>query len=106
MATLDALIPHLRKEDGTIAITGHADPAGSDAPNCRLSRYRADAVVGYLSSKDIDPQRIDVRAFGERCPVAPRPTASPQQADRRVEIECSVCEPPTACHDPVTQPCR
>ena len=49
----------------TALIIGHADQIGSAVSNYKLSADRAAAVVNYIVSKGIDPQRLSSRAVGD-----------------------------------------
>ncbi|MCK4739291.1 MAG: OmpA family protein [Deltaproteobacteria bacterium] len=54
-----------RNSKETINIRGYADPTGTDAQNMALSKKRAQAVMGYLAMKGVDPDRLIVVPFGE-----------------------------------------
>ena len=49
----------------TTTVIGHADQRGDEVSNYVLSEDRATAVVNYIASKGIDPQRLAARAVGE-----------------------------------------
>ncbi|MCC0024175.1 MAG: peptidoglycan-associated lipoprotein Pal [Hyphomicrobiaceae bacterium] len=53
-----------------VMIEGHADERGTREYNIALGARRAAAVVNYLVSKGISPNRIDSRSFGKERPVA------------------------------------
>jgi len=67
-------------------IAGHTDSRASDAYNMRLSYHRAAAVAQVARS--IGVTVADIRAYGERMPVAHNNTARGRQQNRRVEISC------------------
>ncbi len=69
-----------------VLIAGHTDSTGSDAYNQRLSEARAAAVMHYLVSQGVNPQRMDARGFGERYPIADNRTEHGRAMNRRVEI--------------------
>ena len=69
-----------------VLIAGHTDSTGSDAYNQRLSEARAAAVMHYLVSQGVNPQRMDARGFGERYPIADNRTEQGRAMNRRVEI--------------------
>ena len=54
-----------------VKLAAHADRAGTDAYNQRLSEMRARAVVKALAGRGVPAVRIDARSFGERRPVVP-----------------------------------
>ncbi len=67
------------------AIGGHTDAVGDPSVNERLSRLRAEAVVGYLTSAhDIGPDRLEAIGYGERELLDPaRPSSG---VNRLVEV--------------------
>ena len=70
-ATLDSLAAILDTlQEVKIVIEGHTDAWGSDAYNMRLSLRRAEAVRKYLMRKGISSDRMTVKGYGERRPVA------------------------------------
>jgi len=89
-ATLAAMGQALGSErlaSSCIMISGHTDAIGSDAFNDRLSRRRAEAVVGYLASHfGLDAQRLVAVGRGKREPIAGNDSAEGRQRNRRVEI--------------------
>ncbi len=69
-----------------IETTGHADRSGTDAYNLRLSKRRADAVMGELARLGIPSKEIVVRWKGEREPLVQTPDGAREPQNRRVEI--------------------
>jgi outer membrane protein OmpA-like peptidoglycan-associated protein len=69
-----------------IIIEGHTDSSGSEEHNQALSEERAFAVMGHLISRNIDPQMMDARGYGESKPVASNETPEGRQQNRRVDI--------------------
>jgi outer membrane protein OmpA-like peptidoglycan-associated protein len=75
-----------------VAIEGHTDSIGSDAYNQRLSEQRAQTVASTLEAGGVGSQRLTVKGYGERYPLAPN--AGPDGSDnpagraknRRVEV--------------------
>ena len=72
--------------DVTAEIYGHADSTGPSAYNQNLSAKRAQAVVNYLASKGVNPNRFKAMGFGESKPAAPNTTNEGRQKNRRVEL--------------------
>ena len=72
-----------------IEIGGHCDSRGSDAANQALSEKRAQAVMGYLTSKfsALNPSQYSAKGYGESKPIADNKTAEGRAQNRRVEIE-------------------
>ncbi|MEO6539960.1 MAG: OmpA family protein [Ferruginibacter sp.] len=69
-----------------IQIDGHTDNVGQEKDNLVLSTNRAKAVVGYLLSKAIVPQRLTYKGFGSTKPVAGNITDSGKALNRRTEL--------------------
>jgi OOP family OmpA-OmpF porin len=72
--------------DIRIEIAGHTDNVGAEASNLELSQARADAVLTYLTSKGVAPERMVAKGYGEWLPVAPNTTAQGRAQNRRVEL--------------------
>jgi outer membrane protein OmpA-like peptidoglycan-associated protein len=53
---------------GLVVLDGHADRAGSEPANLRMSMQRAKAVRDQLIDAGVDPGQIVVAAFGEDGP--------------------------------------
>jgi outer membrane protein OmpA-like peptidoglycan-associated protein len=90
LANLLAEFPTLQ-----IKLTGFADGKGKTAFNNHLSLQRAESVMKYLSSKDIDTTRILCAGMGSRNPIAIEKTIKGKDLpegrswNRRVEINFS-----------------
>lgn len=70
--------------DKTITIEGHTDWIGTDEYNQGLSERRANAVKQKLvEDHDIDPERLDIKGYGETRPVADNSTSAGRQQNRR-----------------------
>ncbi len=72
--------------DVRIEIGGHTDNTGSAATNTRLSQARAAAVMAYLASKGVAPDRMVAKGYGPSQPVAPNTTVDGRALNRRVEL--------------------
>lgn len=70
-----------------IEIGGHTDNVGKPADNLALSNNRAKAVVNYLVSKNIAPQRLIAKGYGESKPVADNQTEEGKAQNRRTEMK-------------------
>jgi len=79
----------LLKENPTlrIQISGHTDNIGKATDNMTLSNNRAQAVVKYLESKGIEPQRLTFKGFGATQPVADNATEEGRAKNRRTELK-------------------
>jgi OOP family OmpA-OmpF porin len=69
-----------------VEVAGHTDSVGSDAYNQRLSERRARTVAEVLERDGVAANRLTVRGYGERKPVADNATESGRARNRRVEI--------------------
>lgn len=87
-ALLEAKLPILQ-EDPTIRlrIDGHADERGSDEYNLALGLRRAQAVKDFLAGYGIDPNRLEVRSFGENSPLDNRSNEEAWARNRRAEFQ-------------------
>ena len=70
-----------------IQLNGHTDGQGSAARNAILSEHRARSVRNYLAGQGIARNRIKVKGFGPREPIASNDTEAGRKANRRVEFE-------------------
>jgi outer membrane protein OmpA-like peptidoglycan-associated protein len=69
-----------------IEISGHTDSEGSDTYNQKLSEGRAAAVVTYLVSKGVLPERMKAVGYGKSRPVDTNQTDQGRAMNRRVEF--------------------
>jgi len=84
---LDKVVQFMLEEDiKLIEISGHTDSDGTDAHNQKLSDGRAAAVVNYLSSQGIKPERMRSAGYGESRPVDTNQTEAGKAQNRRVEF--------------------
>ncbi len=83
------IIAALLNENPTlkIEIGGHTDNTGKPADNLALSNNRAKAVVNYLIARQISPQRLTAKGYGETKPVAPNSTDEGKAQNRRTEMK-------------------
>lgn len=70
----------------TILVSGHADRAGSDDYNAKLSRLRALAIADALAQAGVSIQATTVEAFGELQPAVATADDVREPSNRRVEI--------------------
>ena len=66
-----------------LTVVGHADSAGSDKFNDKLSMRRAQTVAAFLVKAGIPAQQIETAARGKREPVVPTADGVPNQLNRR-----------------------
>ncbi len=74
-----------------LRVDGHTDSRPITSPqfpsNWELSSARAIAVVQYLISKGVSPQRLVAAGFGEFQPIDPAKTDEAYQRNRRIELK-------------------
>jgi outer membrane protein OmpA-like peptidoglycan-associated protein len=70
-----------------VSIEGHTDWVGGEAANLKLSQRRAEAVLDYVVSKGISPERLDAVGYGPTKPIASNKTASGRARNRRTEFK-------------------
>ena len=70
----------------SVSIEGHTDGVGTAEYNRGLSQRRAEAVRDYLAQKNVAPERMEARGFGEDRPVQSNATSAGRAANRRVEF--------------------
>ncbi|MGQ9818398.1 MAG: OmpA family protein [Candidatus Kapaibacteriales bacterium] len=70
-----------------VEISGHTDNIGSTSYNLNLSIKRAEEIANYLFENGIKKDRIIVRGFGEKLPIASNDTEVGRKMNRRVEFK-------------------
>ncbi|MEW9921331.1 OmpA family protein [Marimonas sp. MJW-29] len=70
-----------------IEVGGHTDSVGSDASNQRLSDARATTVREYLISRDLTPDVLVSKGYGESSPIASNDTREGRWKNRRIEFK-------------------
>jgi len=70
-----------------VSLEGYADPRGSSEYNQELSNYRVQSVMNSLMEAGIDPERIQLSAFGASESEAKIGDLDGYAFDRRVSIE-------------------
>ncbi len=76
----------------SVHIEGFADIRGSDTANQALSNRRADAVAAALAEAGVAPERINVKAHGERQAFAASGDGEGWFFDRRVVVTLAMEE--------------
>ena len=86
-ASLKELAKFLKSnEDLKIQIIGHTDSEGDDDINMKLSLRRAQSVINWLKSHNVNVSNITAKGLGESSPIASNKTSSGKALNRRVEI--------------------
>jgi OmpA-OmpF porin, OOP family len=87
MRTIDKVAEFLIKNPRrNVLIEGHTDSVGGDEYNQILSEQRANSVRSGLIDYEVPPERITIKGYGKKYPVASNDTQSGRQQNRRVEI--------------------
>jgi len=69
-----------------IRIEGYSDSRGDVQENLALSQARAQTVADLLINLGVAAERVEVRGYGERFPLAENASARGRAQNRRVEI--------------------
>ncbi|MCB4792313.1 MAG: OmpA family protein [Elusimicrobia bacterium] len=69
-----------------IVVEGYTDDVGRDSYNQRLSEKRAQSVANFFINAGIDAERIEVKGYGSKKPVASNKLEKGREANRRVEV--------------------
>lgn len=86
-AQIPAVLEAVRERKPTeITIFGHADATGSEKHNIKLSADRANAVANLLRKDDPSLDHIDVQFFGDKAPLVPSDSRTPEPRNRRAEV--------------------
>jgi chemotaxis protein MotB len=90
-AVLDQLLPLFDKvPDHTVVVEGHTDnvPIQTERypSNWELSTSRAGAVVRYLVSRGVEPQRLRATGYADTRPLTANDSQNGRAANRRVEL--------------------
>jgi OmpA-OmpF porin, OOP family len=87
MRTIDKVAEFLIKNpQRNVLIEGHTDSVGGDEYNVTLSEQRANSVRSALIDYEVPPERITIKGYGKKFPVASNDTPAGRQQNRRVEI--------------------
>ena len=86
---LDGVIAYLRRDPSVTRaiIEGHTDNIGNHALNNELSERRAVEVRDYLVENGVPVDKLVVKYFGKRQPVASNATEKGRAINRRVSIQ-------------------
>jgi OOP family OmpA-OmpF porin len=86
-AALDQMLAEVPNTKGyLVVVEGDTDSVGSSVYNYKLSERRADAVVQYLSEKNVPAHKIYVVGLGKDKAAAPNSTKSGRAQNRRVDV--------------------
>lgn len=89
-AILDQLAPQLARLPNSIEVDGHTDnvPISTAAfpSNWELSASRAGAVIRYLATRGLKPERLSAAGYADTRPVDTNATREGRARNRRVEL--------------------
>ena len=77
----------LKYPKSNFSVEGHTDSIGTKGFNQGLSERRANAVVDYLSSRNISASRLSASGFGESMPIDTNINNAGRANNRRVELK-------------------
>jgi OOP family OmpA-OmpF porin len=84
---LDQVVAYLLKHPGiNVQLFGHTDDQGDDTYNTKLSYARAKSAAGYLLTRGMNKQRIEIFGYGQTRPLIRQTTPEARAINRRVEI--------------------
>jgi hypothetical protein len=87
MQALNRVATTLRNRPGpALEVGGHASAEGDGPYNLDLSRRRAQTVRAYLVKRDVDPERLTSRGYGETRPLVANFSEAGRRLNRRVEL--------------------
>lgn len=85
--TLENFYTEVKHDDyDVLKIIGHTDADGNVDYNLNLSENRTKAVSGFLVSKGLSKDKIQIQFHGESKPIASNDTKQDKRLNRRVEI--------------------
>ncbi len=70
-----------------IEISGHTDNVGTESHNLELSKSRAKAVVEFLITSGVQPDRIEFQGYGFGKPIADNDSEEGRAENRRTEFK-------------------
>jgi outer membrane protein OmpA-like peptidoglycan-associated protein len=76
----------LKYPKSSFSVEGHTDSVGTKGFNQGLSERRANAVVNYLSSRNVSSSRLSASGLGETSPIDTNINSAGRANNRRVEI--------------------
>ena len=76
----------LKYPKSSFSVEGHTDSIGTKGYNQELSERRANAVVDYLSSRNVSSSRLSASGLGETSPIDTNINSAGRANNRRVEI--------------------
>jgi hypothetical protein len=85
--TLNRATSYLKEHPNNgFILLGHTDLRGNPTYNINLSRNRVTAAKKFMTSRGIEPKRLELEYFGQKFPVKRSLTAEAGKLNRRVEF--------------------
>ncbi|MBL8682114.1 MAG: OmpA family protein [Myxococcales bacterium] len=97
-AVADAM--RARTDVRRLSVEGHTDDRGDIERNVDLSNRRAIAVMLWLASHGVEPERLEAHGYGPTRPVGPNRTAPERERNRRVEFRVADPASPSSAAQP------
>ena len=72
-----------------IYVHSHSDSYGDESVNSALSEERARRIENYLTTFEVNPDQIEIIAWGAQNPIATNETDAGRALNRRVEFKFS-----------------
>lgn len=72
--------------DVPVYVCGHTDATGGTQHNLELSLARAQVVTDFLTSRDVEAERLHTQGFGEDYPLAGNEDEAGRAQNRRTEL--------------------
>ncbi len=88
VANLEVIADSIKRNPNgaVVNVVGHADDSGNVEHNDRLAEARARNVASYLGARGLSMDRIVIKSFGAKRPVASNTSATGRQLNRRVDV--------------------
>lgn len=83
---LDLVARYMQHQTKALIINSHTDGMGRKAHNMVVAQKRGEVVKRYLESQGVSADKLTVRAYGEKKPIASNRTRKGQAKNRRVEL--------------------
>jgi len=83
---LDLVAQYMQHQTKALTINSHTDGMGRKANNRVVAQKRGEVVKRYLEAQGVSADKLIVRAYGEKKPIASNRTREGQAKNRRVEL--------------------
>lgn len=83
---LDLVAQYMQHQTKALIINSHTDGMGRKANNMVVAQKRGEVVKRYLEAQGVSADKLVVRAYGEKKPVASNRTRAGQAKNRRVKL--------------------